>query len=100
MRVLTPDAAGSLRDPSPGPAAVLETKEKLSLIDHFLDSLSENQREVVRLKFQNGMSYKKISEITGLSVSNVGFLIHTAVKTLREQVKTDSPGQGRLRRVK
>ncbi|MEN8713450.1 MAG: sigma factor-like helix-turn-helix DNA-binding protein [Verrucomicrobiales bacterium] len=37
----------------------------------------------MRLKFQGDLSYKEISEVTGLSVSNVGFLIHTGIKRLR-----------------
>ena len=32
------------------------------------------------------MSYKAIAAITGLSVSNVGYLLHTAVRTLRERM--------------
>ena len=45
-----------------------------------------NQQEVVHLKFQSGLSYREISDVTGLSVSNVGFLLHTALARLREQV--------------
>ena len=40
----------------------------------------------MRLKFQNGLSYKEIAHITNLSVTNVGFLIHTAIKTLRQRM--------------
>jgi RNA polymerase sigma-70 factor (ECF subfamily) len=50
-----------------------------------IDRLPANQQEVVRLKFQNGFSYKEISRITELSVSNVGFLIHTAVTRMRAE---------------
>ena len=49
----------------------------------------ENQREVVRLKFQAGLSYAEISRVTGHSVSNVGFLLHTALKTLRRQMQRE-----------
>ena len=49
-----------------------------------LARLPENQQEVIRLKFQQGLSYKEISSVTGLSVTNVGFLIHTGLKRLRE----------------
>ena len=48
-----------------------------------LESLPTNQREVIRLKFQNGFSYQEISRISGHSVSNVGYLIHAGMKTLR-----------------
>jgi len=52
-----------------------------------LEELPENQRAVIALKFQNGLSYKQISQQTGLSVSNVGFLIHTGLKTLRRALE-------------
>jgi len=64
-----------------------------------LDSLPLNQQEVVRLKFQNDLSYQEISRITKLSVSNVGFLIHTAIKTIRRKLKAESrPAPNILRR--
>ena len=46
---------------------------------------------MIRLKFQAGFSYKEISRITGLSMGNVGFIIHTAVKSLRASMGTDTP---------
>ena len=58
-----------------------------SLIDH----LPPNQQEVIRLKFQQGFSYKEISRITQLSVTNVGFLIHTAVTRLRREFAAQQP---------
>ena len=57
-----------------------------NLILKFVDSLTENQREVVRLKFQNGLSYKEIAAVTQLSSSNVGYLIHTAIHRLRQEL--------------
>ena len=55
----------------------------------FLDRLSENQREVILLKFQHALSYREIHEITGLTTTNIGFLIHTGVKRLREILPAD-----------
>lgn len=88
-----------LRDPVPGPMAALESREYRSLLNKLLLELSDNQREVVRLKFQNGLSYREISDVTGLSVSNVGFLIHTAIKSLRGKFKAIQ-SHDRIRRVK
>ncbi len=48
-----------------------------------LERLSDNQREVIRLRFQSQLSYREISEITDLTESNVGFLLHTGLKQLR-----------------
>jgi RNA polymerase sigma-70 factor (ECF subfamily) len=54
-----------------------------------LDRLSDNQREVIRLKFQQGLSYNEISEATGLTSGNVGFLLHTGLKRLRSMLPED-----------
>lgn len=76
---------------APGPAAVLEQQESASALFRLLDALSPNQREVIRLKFQNDLSYREIAEVTRLSVSNVGFLLHTGLKKLRELLREQSP---------
>lgn len=69
----------------PRPGSLLEAEETQAAILQMIEHLPPNQQEVVRLKFQNGFSYKQISRITSLSVSNVGFLLHTAIKRLRAE---------------
>jgi len=49
----------------------------------FLERLSDNQRCVVILFFQEDKSYKEIAEQTGLSLSNVGMLLHRGLKKLK-----------------
>ncbi len=73
-------------DPAPPPQQNLESREQRDQVLQQINALPDNQREVVQLKFGEGLSYKQISEITGHSVSNVGFLIHTAVSTMRRQL--------------
>ncbi len=68
---------------APGPSAALEQRENADSIFELLHALSPNQREVIRLKFQNDLSYREIAEVTKLSVTNIGFLIHTGLKKLR-----------------
>jgi RNA polymerase sigma factor (sigma-70 family) len=75
-----------LGDTEIGVDSRLEQRETAGEIFRMLDGLPKNQREVVYLKFQCDLSYKEISEITKLSVSNVGFLMHTALKSIRKQV--------------
>ena len=77
--------------PEPRPGRELEHAETQAVIMGMIDKLPPNQQEVVRLKFQNGFSYKEISRITTLSVSNVGFLIHTAVARLRTEFAAQRP---------
>lgn len=76
-------------DPRPGQA--LEHAETRAAILRLVDQLPPNQQEVVRLKFQNGFSYKEIARITERSVGNVGFLIHTAVARLRTEFSAQRP---------
>jgi RNA polymerase sigma-70 factor (ECF subfamily) len=64
----------------------LDDKQTGSEIFRMLDRLPKNQREVIYLKFQCDLSYKEISEITKLTVTNVGFLMHTALKNLRKEL--------------
>ncbi|MDQ6939449.1 MAG: sigma-70 family RNA polymerase sigma factor [Verrucomicrobiota bacterium] len=67
------------------PNEQLEQKEARSFLLRIVETLPLRQQEVLQLKFQNDLSYAEISEITKLSVSNVGVLIHTALKNLRER---------------
>ena len=71
-------------DPRPGRA--LERNEQHEAVLRLIDHLPHNQQEVIRLKFQNGFSYQEISRITSLSVTNVGFILHTAIKALRREM--------------
>jgi RNA polymerase sigma-70 factor (ECF subfamily) len=68
---------------APDPREKLAAREATNEILRFVERLPANQREVIRLKFQADLSYKEIAEMTGLSVTNVGFLLHTALKRLR-----------------
>ena len=75
-----------LEDVQIGVAPNLDEKHTVSQIFDLVEKLPKNQREVIYLKFQCDLSYKEISDITKLSVSNIGFLIHTAVRAIREQM--------------
>lgn len=75
----------------PRPGRDLERAETRATLLHMIDRLPPNQQEVVRLKFQHGFSYKEIARITDLSVTNVGFLIHTAVARLRAEFAAQRP---------
>jgi RNA polymerase sigma-70 factor (ECF subfamily) len=89
MKTLDDTEMNSQISTEPSPSAALETREAAGEVQRLLGTLSENQQEVVRLKFQNGLSYQEISNITNLTVTNVGFLIHTAIKSLRQQMQPE-----------
>ena len=70
----------------PLPGRTLERAEQHAAVLRLIGHLPPNQQEVIRLKFQNGFSYQEISRITSLSVTNVGFILHTAIKALRREM--------------
>ncbi|MFC4995300.1 RNA polymerase sigma factor [Rubritalea tangerina] len=71
------------------PDSSADVHERLEEVQKTMEALSENQQKVIRLKFEQGMSYQEISEATGLSSSNVGFLLHNGLKKLRELLPKD-----------
>ena len=59
-----------------------------------LGALPKDQQEVVRLRFQHDLSYKDISDVTGHSVSNVGVVLHEAMKKLKTALSQASASTG------
>jgi RNA polymerase sigma-70 factor (ECF subfamily) len=88
-RVETLDERALEEHPSgaPGPARVLEAREDLDAVLRTLGTLPASQQEVVRLRFQAGLSYQEIASVTGLTANHVGVLLHNALKTLRERIR-------------
>lgn len=74
-------------------ATLLEKEEVHNRLDAYLQRLTPNQREVIVLKFQQGLSYEEISRVTGLTPGNVGFLLHHALKRLREWIPREWANQ-------
>jgi RNA polymerase sigma factor (sigma-70 family) len=85
MTYLDQELLESRESEQPAPYEKLEAKEASGFLLKILSTLPPRQQEVLQLKFQNDLSYEEISEITKLSVSNVGVLIHNALKTLRQR---------------
>lgn len=83
------DVIDAATDHEPDPAQSAGTQELYANIWLCVDRLRPNQREVVRLKFLHDCSYQEIAGITGLSVGNVGFIMHHAIKKLRELIGRD-----------
>lgn len=72
-------------DDATSPADRLARDERSSRLAAMVDSLPERERELVRLKFQAGLSYREIEEITGISQGNIGYFLHRAVKDLKDR---------------
>ena len=89
-RFVSDEALGRVAsDDAPSPAARLEAEDRHAALLALVESLPPKHREVIRLKFQNDLSYAEIAEVTGLTATNVGFILHTALKTLRDRAAAD-----------
>src|SRR5690242_8827144 len=69
-----------------------DARQSIVQVLDVLETLPRNQREVVYLRFHGSLSYRDISTVTGLSVSNVGFLLHTAVRAIRSHLRAETTG--------
>ena len=76
----------NMADPSPAADQVIASSEEHQQLAGMVDDLSPRQQEVLRLRMQAGLSYREIAEVTGLTVSNVGFHLHAAVRSLRDSL--------------
>ena len=90
MTALTETHLDTAECAGPSPSQAAERNESAGHALRLLATLPPNQREVVRLKFQAGLSYAEISRVTELSVTNVGYLLHTALKTLRQRMPAET----------
>ena len=82
-----PDAAESgasdiAADDTSGPDEALAHAEQLEQLRKCVDLLDERSRNLIRLKFHDGLSYQQISDRTGLKIGHVGYLLHHAIKGL------------------
>jgi RNA polymerase sigma factor (sigma-70 family) len=75
--------SADIPDEAAGPSTALAAQDDAARLREMLAILPKREREVVRLKFESGLSYHEISAATGLSTSNVGYLLHHAVQKLR-----------------
>ena len=77
-------------DSQPLPDEQIARWESIGLVRLVLETLDERSRELIRLRFNEELSYKEMSERTGLTVGHVGYLLHHALKAMAaELVRTE-----------
>jgi len=70
-------------DGTPEEEAVIRSNlERLSLL---AEQLTDRERELLAFKYGAGATNRAIAEVTGLSESNVGTILHRAVQILRDK---------------
>lgn len=83
MRLIQDEPSETFASNGESPDHAAERRDSLSAVLQALGALPPVQQEVVRLKFQHGLSYKEIGAVLNLTATNVGFILHGALKTLR-----------------
>ena len=68
------------------PVILAERKEIHTMIQQKINDLSPKHREVLRLKFQEGLKYAEIAEVLGESVNTIAWLLHEAITLLRKEL--------------
>ncbi|MEQ1891245.1 MAG: sigma-70 family RNA polymerase sigma factor [Planctomycetota bacterium] len=71
------------------PVEHLAARDEASHLNALVERLPARERELVRLKFEHGLSYAEMGTITGLTATNVGFLLHKALRALRERLPAE-----------
>jgi RNA polymerase sigma factor (sigma-70 family) len=85
--------------PGPGVQAGLEREEVARAVLAALGELDAHVQEVLRLRFQDELSYRDIAEVTGRSVSHVGVLIHGGIRELRRRLAENDATERRRARA-
>jgi RNA polymerase sigma factor (sigma-70 family) len=75
-----------LVDAQPLPDEQIAHWEAIGLVRLGLQNLDDRSREVVRLKFNENLSYQEIATRLGLSSGHVGFLLHHALKAIGQEL--------------
>ncbi|HET6409839.1 MAG TPA: RNA polymerase sigma factor [Chthoniobacteraceae bacterium] len=69
-------------DSQPMPDEQIARWEGIGLVRLAVETLDVRSRELVKLRFNEDLSYKEISDRTGLTVGHVGYLLHHALKSI------------------
>jgi RNA polymerase sigma factor (sigma-70 family) len=79
-------SAAETADPAPLPDEQIIRLEGIGLVRISLQALDARSREMVKLKFNDELSYKEIAARLELTTSNVGFILHHALKTIAAEL--------------
>ncbi len=75
------------QSPAPDAGHTLGKLEAIGTLQLLVAELHEDDRALITLKYQEGLKYDQISKRTGLSVGNVGYKLHHALKNLADSLR-------------
>lgn len=79
------DLQSIAEDDSPEPAFV--RMEAIGALRQIVEELDEPDRQLVKLKYINGLKYREISDQTGITIGNVGYRLHHILKELADKLR-------------
>lgn len=72
---------------SPEPDHSLGRFEAIGTLQLLVAELDPDDRQLITLKYHENLKYEQISQRTGLSVGNVGYRLHHALKNLADSLR-------------
>ncbi len=82
---LTPDAESPHE--AELPAEEMGRKEAVGVVRMLLAELPAEDRDLIRLKYQEDLKYQEIARRTGLNAGNVGYKLHHLLKGLADALR-------------
>jgi RNA polymerase sigma-70 factor (ECF subfamily) len=77
--------------PNPGPHEVAADREYAQRLRNAVQSLSEDRREIVLLRFYSGLTFKEIAGILGCPLGTAATRLRKALTELREMLHSEQP---------
>ena len=68
-------------------AEIMGRNEAIGMMRLLLAEMSEEDKNLLQLKYHDDLKYQQISQRTGLSVSNVGYRLHHVLKGLADALR-------------
>jgi RNA polymerase sigma factor (sigma-70 family) len=72
---------------TPDAGQTLGKLEAIGTLQLLVAELHEDDRALIALKYREGLKYSQISKRTGISVGNVGYKLHHALKNLADSLR-------------
>ena len=85
-------AAAAAGQVAPSAEEGAERGERSAQVRAAIERLTPRLRELMILKVREQKSYKEIAQITGLSVTNVGFVLYQAMQALEKELTAQDAG--------
>lgn len=87
QRESTSEFLNDLASDSPDPDQSLGKLEAIGTLQLLVSELEPADRQLISLKYHENLKYDQISQRTGLSVGNVGYKLHHALKNLADSLR-------------